>query len=55
MPKRITNEERIKRIDEHNNKQEQRISKKHEKELVRITKTFIKAVNDYNKNNLISK
>jgi len=49
MPKRISNEERIRRIDIHNEKMEKKISKQHEKELINITKTFIKHANEYNK------
>jgi len=49
MPKRISNQERIRRIAEHNKKTEIKISKQHEKELVEITKTFIKHCKKINK------
>jgi len=49
MPKRISNEERIKRIDDHNAKNEIKISKQHERELVKITKEFIKSCKKINK------
>lgn len=59
MWKRLSNEERIRRIDEHNIKNEEKISKRHERELVNITKQFIKSCKKVNKNytkpNLITK
>ena len=60
MPKRISNKERIKRVDEHNAKNEIKISRQDEKVLVDITKTYIKHCKKINSeytetNNLISK
>jgi len=42
MPKKLSNKERIKRLDDHNRKNEVKISKQDEKVLVDITKTYIK-------------
>ena len=61
MPKRISNQERIRRIDEHNKKTHEKIKRRDENELIKITKTFIKHCkkinSDYTKKNtnLISK
>ena len=57
MPKRLSNEEKLKRMDEHNAKIDAKNSKELQKKLISITKTFIKAVNEYNEknSNLISK
>lgn len=59
MWKRLSNEEKIKRVLEHNRKNEEKISKLHERELIRITKAFIKSCKKVNKNytktNLITK
>jgi len=40
----------MKKIDEHNIKIEKKISKEHEKELIKLTKEFIKACNKINNN-----
>ena len=57
MPKRLSNEEKLKRMDEFNAKKETKNSRELQKKLISITKTFIKAVNEYNEknSNLISK
>ena len=57
MPKRLSNEEKLKRMDEFNAKVERKNSRELQKKLISITKTFIKAVNEYNEknSNLISK
>ena len=48
MPKRITNIERIRRIDAHNLKNEIKVNKRDEAVLVRITKEFIKSCKKIN-------
>ena len=60
MPKRLSNEEKLKRIDEHNTRVERRISRENQKELVEITNKFIKYCKKINnkytkKDNLITK
>lgn len=43
-------EKEMEKIDKHNKKMEEKISKEHEQELIRITKEFIKACNKINNN-----
>ena len=51
--KKLSNKQLLKKIDEHNDRNEEKIRRKDEKLLVKITKTFIKAVNHYNNNDKI--
>jgi len=48
MWKELSNEDRIKQINDYNAQFKKELDKKNEKELIRITKEFIKACNKIN-------